>query len=187
MFNKPEPNPALVQERLERLRGKVIDFRLRPPTGPYRTFFTPNVVGAVNRLLGHPVPRSYAISTEPYPHSEDRAIAALHRAHHRGQALDVDGVHDAGAGREHAEATDGVGRPLHEAVPFGVPLHLPLHVALQRIRPGGHVHRQRMVGRGRDRHGGRSGSGARDRSSSSKGHLATWMPGYSPSMMVVKT
>ena len=77
MFNKPEPNPALVQERLERLRGKVIDFRLRPPTGPYRTFFTPNVVGAVNRLLGHPVPRSYAISTEPYPHSEDRAIAAL--------------------------------------------------------------------------------------------------------------
>jgi uncharacterized protein len=77
MFNKPPPNPALVQERLERLRGKVIDFRLRPPTGPYRTFFTPNVVGAVNRLLGHPVPRSYAISTEPYPHSEDRAIAAL--------------------------------------------------------------------------------------------------------------
>jgi predicted TIM-barrel fold metal-dependent hydrolase len=65
------------QARLARLSGKIIDFRLRPPTGPYRTFFTPNVVGAVNRILGNPVPRSYTISTEPYPHSEDRAIAAL--------------------------------------------------------------------------------------------------------------
>lgn len=64
-------------ERMARLAGKIIDFRLRPPTGPYRTFFTPNVVGSVNRILGHPVPRSYTISTEPYPHSEDRAIAAL--------------------------------------------------------------------------------------------------------------
>jgi predicted TIM-barrel fold metal-dependent hydrolase len=73
------PNPALVQERLERLAGKIIDFRLRPPTGPYRNFFTPNVVGTVNRLLGNPVPRSYTISSEPYPHAEDRAIAALMR------------------------------------------------------------------------------------------------------------
>ena len=64
-------------ERLARLAGKIIDFRLRPPTGPYRTFFTPNVVGSVNRILGHGVPRSYTISTEPYPHAEDRAIAAL--------------------------------------------------------------------------------------------------------------
>ena len=63
--------------RLARLEGKIIDFRLRPPTGPYRTFFTPNVVGTVNRLLGHGVPRSYTISTEPYPQSEDRAIKAL--------------------------------------------------------------------------------------------------------------
>lgn len=65
--------------RLARLSGKIIDFRLRPPTGPYRTFFTTNVVGAVNRILGNPVPRSYTISTEPYPHAEDRAIAALVR------------------------------------------------------------------------------------------------------------
>jgi uncharacterized protein len=65
--------------RLARLSGRIIDFRLRPPTGPYRTFFTPNVVGTVNRLLGNPVPRSYTISTEPYPHAEDRAIAALMR------------------------------------------------------------------------------------------------------------
>jgi predicted TIM-barrel fold metal-dependent hydrolase len=65
------------QARLDRLAGKIIDFRLRPPTGPYRTFFTPNVVGHVNRLLGHAVPRSYSISTETSPGSEDRALAAL--------------------------------------------------------------------------------------------------------------
>ncbi|SEB22359.1 amidohydrolase family protein [Variovorax sp. YR216] len=65
------------QERFARLAGKIIDFRLRPPTGPYRTFFTPNVVGHVNRLLGHHVPRSYSISTESSPNSEDRALAAL--------------------------------------------------------------------------------------------------------------
>lgn len=64
-------------ERLERLRGKIIDFRLRPPTGSYRGFFTPNVVAATNRLLGHGTPRSYQISTEPFPHSEERAIRAL--------------------------------------------------------------------------------------------------------------
>lgn len=63
--------------RLDRLAGKIIDFRLRPPTGPYRSFFTPNVVGTVNRILGNPVPRSYTISTEPYPHAEDRALSAL--------------------------------------------------------------------------------------------------------------
>ena len=67
----------MTDPRLQRLAGKIIDFRLRPPTGPYRTFFTPNVVGTVNRILGHGVPRSYTISTEPYPHSEDRALAAL--------------------------------------------------------------------------------------------------------------
>ncbi|SPC12270.1 amidohydrolase family protein [Cupriavidus oxalaticus] len=67
----------LTDARFAQLAGKIIDFRLRPPTGPYRTFFTPNVVGAVNRVLGHPVPRSYTISTEPYPHAEDRALRAL--------------------------------------------------------------------------------------------------------------
>lgn len=77
MSATPEISAAVVQERMARLDGKIIDFRLRPPTGPYRTFFTPNVVGAVNRILGHAVPRSYSISTEPYPHAEDRAIAAL--------------------------------------------------------------------------------------------------------------
>jgi hypothetical protein len=66
-----------VQERLARLAGKIVDFRLRPPTGPYRTFFTPNVVGHVNRLMGNHVPRSYSISTETSPTAEDRALAAM--------------------------------------------------------------------------------------------------------------
>lgn len=63
--------------RLARLSGKIIDFRLRPPTGPFKVFFTPNVVGSVNRLLGHPVPRSFTIGSEPYPHADDRAITSL--------------------------------------------------------------------------------------------------------------
>ncbi len=65
------------QERMARLAGKIIDFRLRPPTGPYRTFFTPNVVGHINRLLGHHVPRSYSISMEAGATAEDRALSAL--------------------------------------------------------------------------------------------------------------
>ncbi|ODV42704.1 hypothetical protein AWV79_24500 [Cupriavidus sp. UYMMa02A] len=52
---------------------------MRPPTGDFKTFFSPNVVGHVNRLLGHAVPRSYSISTESSPKSEDRAVAALIR------------------------------------------------------------------------------------------------------------
>ncbi|MDI3389156.1 amidohydrolase family protein [Streptomyces sp. B-S-A8] len=64
-------------ERLDGLRGRIIDFRLRPPTGPYRLFFTPTVVGAVNRVLGDPVPRSYTISTDPFPNAEERALEAM--------------------------------------------------------------------------------------------------------------
>lgn len=70
---------AQFEARFEKIAGKIIDFRLRPPTGPFRTFFTPNVVGHVNRLLGHPVPRSFAVSTETTPNSEERALAALMR------------------------------------------------------------------------------------------------------------
>ena len=65
------------EDRLARLKGKIIDFRLRPPTGAYRGFFTPNVVQATNRILGHAVPRSYQVSTEPWAHAEDRAIQAM--------------------------------------------------------------------------------------------------------------
>ncbi|AII03188.1 hypothetical protein C8E05_6993 [Rhodococcus wratislaviensis] len=66
-----------LQARMSRLNGRIIDFRLRPPTGPYRNFFTPTVVGSVNRILGNPVPRSYTISTDPFPRSEERALAAM--------------------------------------------------------------------------------------------------------------
>ncbi|SDE59312.1 amidohydrolase family protein [Rhodococcus tukisamuensis] len=66
-----------IAARLARLDGKIIDFRLRPPTGPYRGFFTPTVVGAVNRILGMPTPRSYTISTDPFPNAEDRALRAM--------------------------------------------------------------------------------------------------------------
>jgi hypothetical protein len=80
------------------------------------------------------------------------AVPLLH-ADHGGEALHVDGVHDAGAGREDAEAPHRIGRPLHEAVALGVPLHLAGHVVAQGIRPGRDVHRHRMVGRGGDRAG----------------------------------
>lgn len=66
-----------VGERRARLAGKIIDFRLRPPTGPYQNFFTPTVVGAVNRILGMPTPRSYTIATDPFPGSENRALDAM--------------------------------------------------------------------------------------------------------------
>lgn len=65
------------QARLQQLAGKIVDFRLRPPIGPFKGFFTPNVVGAVNRLLTHPVPRSYTIGSETSPSAEDRAITSL--------------------------------------------------------------------------------------------------------------
>ncbi len=70
---------AQFDTRFAKIAGKIIDFRLRPPTGDFKTFFSPNVVGHVNRLLGHAVPRSYSISTESSPKSEDRAVAALIR------------------------------------------------------------------------------------------------------------
>ncbi len=70
---------AQFDARFAKIAGKIIDFRLRPPTGDFKTFFSPNVVGHVNRLLGHAVPRSYSISTESSPKSEDRAVAALIR------------------------------------------------------------------------------------------------------------
>lgn len=63
--------------RFDRLKGKIIDFRLRPPTGPYRNFFTPAAVSGVNRLLGHPVPVSYTTGVEGGEASDARAIKVL--------------------------------------------------------------------------------------------------------------
>lgn len=63
--------------RFARLKGKIIDFRLRPPTGPYRIFFTDRVVTTVNRLLGYGVPNSYKVSTEDRPDADERALKVL--------------------------------------------------------------------------------------------------------------
>jgi len=46
-------------------------------SGERGPFFTPTVVGSVNRILGHSVPRSYTISTDPFPNAEERAIRAM--------------------------------------------------------------------------------------------------------------
>ena len=67
----------LANERLQRLRGRIIDFRLRPPTGPYRNFFTPAAVKGVNRLLGHPVPESYETGVRGGDDADARAIGVL--------------------------------------------------------------------------------------------------------------
>lgn len=64
-------------ERFERVKGKIIDFRLRPPTGPYRNFFTPAAVKGVNRLLGHPIPESYAVGVAGGDGADERAIGVL--------------------------------------------------------------------------------------------------------------
>jgi uncharacterized protein len=64
-------------QRLARLKGKIIDFRLRPPTGPYRTFFTPQVVNTVNRLLGYPAPASYQTSTNGASDADEKALGVL--------------------------------------------------------------------------------------------------------------
>ena len=52
----------------------------------------------------------------------------------RGEPLEVDRVHDAGAGRMHAQVLEGARRPFHEAVALEVAAELPLHVALRARR-----------------------------------------------------
>ena len=62
------PSPS---DRLARLAGKIIDFRLRPPTGPYRTFFTPNVVGATIRPAAD-IPPSHRARASTYKYRRAR-------------------------------------------------------------------------------------------------------------------
>lgn len=63
--------------RHERLKGKIIDFRLRPPTGPYRLFFTRRMVASVNRVFGHDLPKSYLASTEERTDADERSLSVL--------------------------------------------------------------------------------------------------------------
>lgn len=60
---------------LQSLKGKIIDFRLRPAVGAYQVFFTPKVVEGVNRTLGNPVPPSYNVSVSGV--SEDAILQAV--------------------------------------------------------------------------------------------------------------
>ena len=64
--------------RLEDLHGKIIDFRLRPPTGPYRDFFTPALVERLGRMWGDDgMPASYAASLAGGEDADERALKLL--------------------------------------------------------------------------------------------------------------
>lgn len=67
----------MTAERLQRMKGKIIDVRLRPPTGPYRVFFVPRTVTCLNGLLGYPVPPSYQTSLSTDRDADDRALRLL--------------------------------------------------------------------------------------------------------------
>ena len=59
--------------------------------------------------------------------------------HDPGQVLDVDLVHDAGAGRDHLELAERLLAPAQEAEPLAVALELDLHVPGERVGPAEHV------------------------------------------------
>ena len=66
----------------------------------------------------------------------DPDVAVLAALHHRREVLQVDLVHDARAGRHHAEVAEGVLRPPQQRVTLPVALHLALDVpAVRRVRP----------------------------------------------------
>ncbi len=58
------------------------------------------------------------------------AVLLVHAAR---QVLEVHLVHDADAGRHHAEGIEGLHRPLHEGVALLVALELELHVEIERV------------------------------------------------------
>jgi predicted TIM-barrel fold metal-dependent hydrolase len=59
------------------LKGKIIDFRLRPPTGAYRLFFSEMLVRRSCGLLKQEVPSSYLTSLEGKPDSDDKGLDLL--------------------------------------------------------------------------------------------------------------
>ena len=64
------------------------------------------------------------------------AIAGRHDA---GQVLEIDLVHDPGAGWHHSELVEGALAPPQELVSLPVSLVLQLDVALEGVRAGEHV------------------------------------------------
>lgn len=66
--------------RFDAVKGKIIDFRLRPPTGPYRAFFTEAVVDRLCRMWGDDgPPPSFATGLHGMGDSDDEALAVLTR------------------------------------------------------------------------------------------------------------
>jgi hypothetical protein len=66
-----------MNESANALRGKIIDFRLRPPTGRYRMFFTETLVRRSCGLLGQEVPQSYLSSLGKDPAADARSLELL--------------------------------------------------------------------------------------------------------------
>ena len=69
----------------------------------------------------------------------------------RGQLLQVDGVHDAGAGRVDAHAAQHAGGPAQKTIALRIAAHLVLQVERRRIRAGEGFDCERMVHRDIDR------------------------------------
>ena len=80
-----------------------------------------------------------------------RYAVALRGGDDTRQALEIERVHDAGAGRMDADAREGARRPFHEAVALGIAAEFALHVAAERVGRAEHVDGQGMVGRDVDR------------------------------------
>lgn len=67
-----------MNSRFDAIKGKIIDFRLRPPTGPYRAFFTETVVDRLCRMWGDDGPPvSFSTGLQGEGDSDDKALAVL--------------------------------------------------------------------------------------------------------------
>lgn len=68
------------EEKFEKFKGKIIDFRLRPPTEPYKGFFYPEIVKMANTRSFQEVPKSYQKSLEGEEGSKDQeALEILYK------------------------------------------------------------------------------------------------------------
>lgn len=59
------------------MKGKIIDFRLRPPTAPYKGFFPETIVTTANFRFGVETPPSYQKSVEGEEGATDKEALAL--------------------------------------------------------------------------------------------------------------
>ena len=67
-----------IDSRFEDIKGKIIDFRLRPPTGAYRVFFSEALVQRSCSIWGNPsIPASYQRSLGDQADSDDQALDIL--------------------------------------------------------------------------------------------------------------